>query len=233
MSREEAMTKASDFKDDEVESTHSLKELPKKQNPKELDAEGVVEKRRRHSSFNKKFKLEDLMDEKEEENPLVLIIAVNMYKGHTEKIHIHREDSAEEIAKDFVKVHNLPQASIKNLEKLINKNLARNNIAIGRKARLVERERVRGPEGLDEQSGTPVPPKKRDNAPEAVKPPPQESQKRATPKPSSGTPPPKSKTPTTRSSEPERAALSSPISAVSDSSPARPLRPMDMYRFIN
>ena len=135
---------------DEVERQNqaiNLKEpVPQKQRPD--DASEFIRQRRRHSTLT-----QDISGDKEntnaggkgEDNPLVLIIAVNMYKGHTEKIHIYLKDTAEEIAKDFVKMHNLPEISVKNLEKLINKNLEKNNIVIGKKEEVKEKKVTKNP----------------------------------------------------------------------------------------
>ena len=215
LSREETAERAAEFKNDEVESTHhSLKELPKKKAPKDVVADETVSARRRHSSFQR---FRELMGAEEEENPLVLIIAVNMYKGHTEKIQIHKHDSADQIARDFVKTHNLPEVSIKNLEKLINKNLSKNNIRIGRTKTKEQKKGLTAKKSLTEDTETAA----REGAQESKLTKKTHRNNTVSSLPNNQlTPEPKPRTPPT------------PSSAVSDSGSARPLRPMDMYRFI-
>ena len=205
LSKEEMRMKAD--MDSQVESNHTLKELPKKENPNE-DAHGLQSKKRPPSgdySPMEKDVMAEPIAENENDNPLVLIIAVNMYKGHTEKIKIHLRDSSEDIAREFVKKHNLPEISIKNLQKLINKNLERNNIVIGQKKKEKEGNGIHTP---------PIAKEKVADTPS---------------KSLSQTPPSQAKP---RFPEIERTPPSSP-SGASDSSSVRPLRPVDMYRFIN
>ena len=271
MSRDELLLPAARVLDEEVESRPpinlNLKEMPQKQTPEEENAVSVTT-RKRHSTLVQDVEKDKTSDgdnhlSEEESNPLVLIIAVNMYKGHTEKINIYLQDTSVDIAKNFVKKHNLPEKSVKNLEKLINKNLEKNNIVIGK-------QQVRSPNHKDS------PDKVNGSAPIPVHPHTEEREKEIDrddddsilstcagterdddhqvpsdpPTPTLLTPAKKDKTKffNSSSSSDTTAADNKRYNSTNNNTPktipaspatsdpgsgSRPLRPVDMYRFIN
>ena len=141
-------------------------------------------------------------------NPVVLIVAINMYKGHVVKLHVRSKDSPTAVAKQFVKAHNLPDNSVRNLVKLIRKNAAAAGIKLkdaNAKEGILSKEEGGGQGGGRET--------------------PQGGLKVA--KPLTPLTPPEAHQSDERPSSAPASSRSNP------ESPSRPLRPVDMYRFIN